>query len=296
MAKEDDNKFELPEELGGFIGVEAEDFDGFKKAFNEKFIPRDKAKEDDELASSIIGERMGALERALKRQFKDTGIDLTVEDGKEKKVEDLTKTWLTRLVEAHGNKVKELEDASGKGNDEQIKDLQEKLKAAEEGSKKKASELQSLLDDTKSKYEELQKTHKDQLTGMTLKALTDSVDRNTEWATEVDYFKERKSAFDADFNANFKKQLNDDQTAIIVTDSDGNRIKDSDKAGEFISFEKLYRKKAQEAGLLKINDKGGKPAPKPGAAPPAPAAGGQPPVPGANGRQDDRKINLAGRE
>lgn len=280
-----DDKLEIPKEVTDFLGVNAESIEDFKKNFDGTFIKKDAIKDDDEIKNSIFGARVGSIETTTKSLFKKNGVELSSDDIKDKKVEEIMELGFEKLMSNHQTKITEVKEAGGKTDDQALTDLQTKYETLESTSKKSYDELNVLHEDLKSAHE----THK---TDSTLKLTTmqkdnqlNAIDQTIPWATDAEFFKERKASFASDFAGKYDTKLGDDGN-ILITNKDGDKIKNEDKAGEYMTYKDLLNKEAVQAKLIKINPHDG-PAPKPK---PKPDDLNNPPA------TVERRINRAGRD
>ena len=79
------------------------------------------------------------------------------------------------------------------------------------------------------------------------------IDKSIKWAADTEYFKERKQSFMSDFAGKYNTKLSDEGN-ILITDKEGNRIKNEDKAGEHMTYADLLNKEAVDAKLISPKD------------------------------------------
>lgn len=226
------------------------DVEAFKEKFNEKFIARSQALEDEEITgkikSKIIGLTSGSIVTLAKREF-----GLTSEEVKDKKYEEVLELAAQKTKE----KMQELEGKAGQSNDEALKTLQTKLDKL----KLEREEYKGLLDSTKTEYETFKADSEAKFKNLKISTafgkLKETVaPKLSENMSEADrfYFENKiKESFKFDF---------DEKDTLQVLDSEGKRIQNPKKIGTFLTPEEAVEMKAAELKYLKQNP-GGKPAP-----------------------------------
>lgn len=242
-------------EILEYLGLKADDvkdLDTFKTKFDTDFIKQSNITEDLEPVKKILGKTFGTLENEIKKVAKnfELDVDFNSEDLKGKKVTEK----LNFVVSEYANKQKavisELESKVGQGNDEKVKELEEKYKKAVS----KAKDYENLLNTTKTDYETFQQN-------------TEKEKKNI----KLDFFKSQalaKVKFKADINeyekegyiSKIEKSLVfdlDENGKLIVLNKDGKRIPSTKQTGAFMEAEEVLQEEAVKGGLFKLNPDAG---------------------------------------
>lgn len=235
-------------EYTGINAEEVKSIDDFKKAFDEKFTTLDSAKAE-------LGRRVGSIDTEIKRAYRNHGIEFDQDEIKDKKVEEWIASGLEKLKGSYETKLKELESKVGGGSSKDA----EKLKAEYEG------QIQSW----QKKYSELDGLHKSSIEELTGKL---SEKDNQLKTVKLDIHKKnlmgqlkfKQGMSDLErrgFEATLSEKLRfdfDDKGDFIVTNANGDRIKDGSKHGEFADPLSAVKNIAVESGVWETNPHGGK--------------------------------------
>ena len=113
-------------ELMKFLDLEeAESLDKAKELFSQKFVKQEEL-------SSKIGKITGSITNVARKAFEPFGVQLTEDDFKDKKIEDVLRSASEKASESFKNKITELESrATGQGSEELIKDWEKKYSTIE---------------------------------------------------------------------------------------------------------------------------------------------------------------------
>ena len=113
-------------ELMKFLDLEeAESLDKAKELFSQKFVKQEEL-------SSKIGKITGSITNVARKAFEPFGVQLTEDDFKDKKIEDVLRSASEKASESFKNKISELESrATGQGSEELIKDWEKKYSTIE---------------------------------------------------------------------------------------------------------------------------------------------------------------------
>ncbi len=269
MAEE--KKFELAPELSEMLGLDSEfdSKDAMKKAFEEKFIAIKNIKDNSEIVNSLYGKVLGTAQTKLKASYKALGVEFEDGEIKDKKFEEIIDI-ATPKIEAMQTKKFDDFKATYEGDDKvEIEKMQAKLTAQDETWKTKYSDLEGLHTDLKGKFETQVTDFKADLKNRDLGLAKRKGLDGIKWAKDTESFDLKYKGFQSQFDEKYNLDLDaEDPSKVIITNKEGSRIIDDTKVSEFASYESVLEKEAKEAKLLKINDKGGNPAPTPPAAPP----------------------------
>ena len=234
----------------GYQGIElgeSADLDTYKKSFDQVYIKRDNALNDDEIKSAIVGETTRKYATELKRAAKESGIDLS-EDENKLPVHELARLIPAKKDEFYTAKITELESKMGKPS-EALQALQteyDKLKG-------KYSDVERMKDDLAGKLtqkdEELGKFQKDFKLNEVRKDVWSRVSSGlSDTASELE-----KKGFMASINERYTIDLDEDKPVIML---DGKRIPDPNKHGEFLAPVDVLLMEAEKAKIKKVTDTG----------------------------------------
>jgi hypothetical protein len=263
----DEKGIEL-EAVAGYLGINAEDLDGFKESFESQFIRRANVesfesqfirranvKDDPELAGSITGKRLGSLETTVKQIFKKSGFDLADIDTKGKKLEEVIEAGLGHVTNAFGDKIKGLEDAVTHTDDEAFKKLENKFSKQSS----RLLEVEGLLTDTRGKYEGALKDKETAVKSIQINTL--KRDALSKIPFKSDLTDLERTGFNTVVNSKYKLDV-DDTGSLMVMDATGSRIPNPQVTGTFMGLEDVLKAEAIANKLYKLNDNGGAAAPK----------------------------------
>lgn len=279
--------FELNKEVSEFLGLKGDNLDDFKTNFEDTFIRKDKIGDDKTLLAPHFAKTTGEIETKLRSAARAYGIE--IEEGlipKGSKVTEVVDILFGKATEIRKKEVEELNGKINTPDDKALEKLQGDYDTFKESQGKKYKDIEGLRDDAVTKFNELETSTNEQFKNIKLDTLRGEAHGKIKWAKEGQDFDLKYKGFQAQMNENFKTSLNE-EGSFIVTDKDGERIKDDKITGQFKSYDSVLKDEAEKAGLLKVNPNGGQKVPN--FTPPPP--NGTPPVEG----QVTRKINTATR-
>lgn len=222
------------------LDIKAEDIDGFKKAINEKFIPKSQAMDDDEIKGKITGKITGAFTTNAKRVF-----GLSNEDVKDKKWEDI----LELGVQKQNERIKELEDLASANNGEKEKELTSKLEKAA----KKADEYKNLLETASQTLAQKETEFTSTIKGMKVSSFFDKAKEKVSSKLKSDISEAERFYLDSKLKENIIVDF-DDNGEPLVLGKDGKRLTNPNKVGAFFSLEEAIEKEAETLNLIKKNN------------------------------------------
>lgn len=223
--------------------VEFEDLDTFKSELAKKYVSREIAADDEDIRNKVTGKTLGTLETKFKRQF-----GLTEEEVKGKKLSDLFEL-------AEGKQKSLIEDLQAQIKEpgqtpEEIKALRAELEDARKRSKEQeqlATELNAKLKETEGEFNSRINKY---MADMELNKIRTSIP----WADSANGY--ARKGFEIDIAEKFNFALSEGK--LIVTDKEGNQIK-NEKGTGYMSPEELLKSEADKAGLVKkAGEAGGK--------------------------------------
>lgn len=214
----------------------------FRKLRDEKFIGRAVVAEDPEIVKAITGKALGSINTAINGAFKDLGVELSNEDTKGKKVEEIIRFAVGKAKDA-------LEEIKKKGSDGNDKKLNDALKQLED-EKKKRGETEELLKNSQALIEQQKKEFDGNVKAFKLNHKLAEEKAKIPLSETADDFKKR--GFDVVFNETYKVDI-DENEQLIVTDKLGNRVQNPTKTG-FLGFAEVYKSELDKAGMIKKNN------------------------------------------
>lgn len=235
------------EGITGFLGVQAENFDGFKEAFESTYIRRENVTQDESITSQIIGRRMGSLDTAINRTFKNAGLELDTEG---KKVEEIIEMGVSAIQDRYKDQISKLEDEGLKNSDEALieaRKLQEKWE-------NKYKEEKALRESTANEFSAYKEESANRIRQNTIGSFVEQAyNRATfrEGITELE-----SKGFKDIIKESYKFDLDENNT-LVVTDVEGKRIPNEKISGTFMSFDDVIMQESIKHKLYPINDKGG---------------------------------------
>jgi hypothetical protein len=228
-----------------YQGIElAEDatIEDYKSAFDAKYLTKDNALQDESIRNHWAGETTSKFARELTRTAKENDIELTPEE-KKLPVGDLSRLIVAKKQEAFDSKLTEL-DTKRKPSEEfnTLKEKYESLNTryTEELTAKK--ELQGMLEKKENEFVTFQKDFK-------LNQSKDAIFGSLKYSDNASDL--LKKGFLATVNEKYSISLGEDESPII-TDKEGNRIKDPNKHGSFLTPTDVLSNELNEAGLGKV--------------------------------------------
>jgi hypothetical protein len=251
-------------ELMKFLDLEeAESLDKAKELFSQKFVKQEEL-------SSKIGKITGSITNVARKAFEPFGVQLTEDDFKDKKIEDVLRSASEKASESFKNKISELESrAIGQGSEELIKDWEKKYSTIE----KKLTETEKARQESINAFESFKNE-------VTVKEKTSKI--NSVFDRALSSIKPDPSVneitmkgFRSHINEKFSIELNENDEPVVMDRKTGERIKSDKKAGTFLGLEDVLMSEAATAGILQKN----------------PNAGNKKPIVGGLGQRQPEAVN-----
>jgi hypothetical protein len=225
------------------MGIEeVNTIEDFNEKFNSRFLTRETAILDDEVKSKITGRITGAIGTIIKREF-----GLEPSEIKDLKWEDALKKGAEKLKQEKA----ELEELAGKGSDEKLNELQDKIKKYEKSISDYKTNLElttNLVAQKETEYTQAIKSLKVENIIKDSKSKISSKIKSNMTEAEKFYFEHKiKESIDLDF---------DEKGDIIVLSKNGERMQNPNKIGAFMSVDEAIEKIAGDANILIKNNSG----------------------------------------
>lgn len=235
------------EQISEYTGVTAENLDGFKDAFDAKYLTRENAANDDGIRSAVTGRLTGSITTALKRSAKDTlGIELTKDEIEGKKVEEIFEMVASKAKTTYEAQIEEL---NGKvGASPKIEEVNAEWQTKYDKVVGERENYSNLLNTTKSEFEAKELEWATNQKTSTIDTQKKGLLGTLQFSDQVNDM--TKTGFLATMDSKYKLDL-DDAGNMQIKGSDGNLIPNPSKHGEFMTPSDIYKKEAEDNKLLK---------------------------------------------
>lgn len=245
----------LEKEALEYLGFKLDDLktiDEFKSKFDSTFIKQSNITEDSEPVKKILGKTFGTLENEIKKVAKGFELDVDFEELKDKKVTEKLKYTFEKYNEKKGEYIKDLEAKAALGNDDKVKEWEKKYEKINQ----KYKDVEGLLNNTKSEYEQAQNKWQSEIKNVKLNVLTKDAFAKVKLKNDISDFEKR--GYMATISEKYKFDL-DETENLIVKNSKGERIPSSKTTGTFKTIEEILEEEAISGKLIQLNSDGGKP-------------------------------------
>lgn len=212
--------------------------ENLKTPFQDTFISRKLARNDEDLKKEHIGTFSRRVGDFMRKEFGLTQSQ--IEDKKYEEIFEMGK-------EQWDNKLKELEGKveNPQTNDEELTKLQESLNKEKE----KAKKLEEDLFNTNKEKQEIQDNTQKQLKEFKIGHLL--MEKKNKLTFKDDITPLEKEGFNTLINNKYKFDLEEDK--LIVTDTDGNKIK-NEKNTDYLGVEDILSIEAVNNKIAKMNN------------------------------------------
>ncbi len=229
-------------DLTDYLGIDGKDIAEFKAKFTEKYLSKKDEDAIQELLAPALakatGKIKGTIDTIVKREFGLTNDDL---DGK--KYEEV----LALAASKTKGEITALKEASGKDNDQKVKDLETKL----EKLNKTLSEEKEAKELVKKSLEEKELDYSGKIKGFKIDSILKGAKEKIA-PSLIDLTEEQRFYFDNKINSEFKIDFDEKENPIVLG-VDGKRIPNPNKAGDFLGIEDAILKIAEEKKYTKKN-------------------------------------------
>lgn len=222
----------------------------FKKEFDPNFIRTSAIHERKDLIEPLInaayGKRVGVTETELKKVAKEHGLDLSTEEFKDKKIEEIARIVVTKAIENRADYVSELETKVKATGDGAMKEWQTKLEKVEQ----KLKDKEALLNKTSADFESYKTESSNKMKSFQIGYLDN--EKRTKLKLKKDISDIEKAGFNAILSQNYQLDL-DEKEGLIVRTKDGSRIANEKTAGTFKTWDEILEQEAVKAKLFELN-------------------------------------------
>lgn len=213
-----------------------------------------KSDEYKRIMPGLVGKITGTSMTRLNRTLKELGAELTPEEVKEKPIEEVIEIGVKKLASLKEAAISDLKSQVGKGNEDLVKQWNEKLSKAEQ----KAADYESRLTQVQKQAEEIQnnasKQFKEFKKNLKYKDLISSAKLKTN-ASELE-----KAGFVKYMEDNYSFDLTDgDSEELEIFTKDGKRIPHEKVNGKFKTPSEVIDELAVKLNMTDKNPHGQKP-------------------------------------
>lgn len=242
-------------EVFEYLGIKADDIkdlDTFKATFEKDFIKQSNITEENESVKKILGKTFGTLENEIKKVAKgfDLDIDFNSDDLKDKKVTDKLKFVVSEYDAKQKTVIADLTEKAGKGNDEKVKELEEKYNKV----LGKANDYQSLLKATTSEFETFKQSSESEKKNVKLDFFKAQELNKVKFKADINEFE--KEGYLSKIEKTYKFDLDETGKAIIL-DKEGKRIPNPKVNGSFMEIADVLQDEAVKGKLYMLNPDNG---------------------------------------
>lgn len=225
----------------------------FIKALEAKgYVQKEMIFKDETLKKEIFGRAFGAATTGVVQKFRNiANIELSGKDL-ENPIEKIIETGLTRLNETFEAQKTEIESKTKLSVDERVKQAEEAKKQLS----LKVGELEGLVKTKAEEFESLLSQKDQEVKTIRLNTLQSETERSINYLPDLDPLK--KKGWLSDMKERYKIQTEEDGSPYIVQANDGSRVKSTQHAGTFLTPAEVYQMEAAKAGIVNINQNGGK--------------------------------------
>jgi hypothetical protein len=217
-------------DLKEFLGVDADNIDSFKEAFNKKYVPT-------ETHSKTLGEINGKVTHEIKKAFKGIGVEVTSDELKDKSLTEIP-ALVSEKVKA---RFEELESAT-KLTKEQI---EEKVGKDLSKYKQQLADLTTIHETTKHEYESFKQNVETEKRNFVINSKKSSVIGGLKFSEAANEFS--RKGWEVSLNEKYAFDI--DGENYVVRDAKGNIVPSTIKAGEAATYEEIIEKEFKQSGL-----------------------------------------------
>jgi|FLOH01.1.fsa_nt_gi hypothetical protein len=234
MAEE--NTLEVKDVLS-FIGFDnVKDIEELKKGFNEKYIP-------SETHKTTLGEVNGKVTHAIKKNFKEVGIDISSDELKDVSTTDLPALYASKVKA----KFEELESQTKLTKEQVESKLSEDLNKY----KQQVTDLTKMKDTLSSEYTQFKTNVELENKNREINTRLNTAKGSLKFSDKVDEF--TKKGFHVSVNEKFKFEVNEGKEA--VRNDKGELVMSKANAGMPATFSEVYQEEFNATPFAAVADK-----------------------------------------
>lgn len=242
-------------QIAEYLGLKEDDLKddaSFKQAFEKDFIKQSNITEENESVKKILGKTFGTLENEIKKVAKsfELEIDFSADDLKDKKVTDKLKFVISEYDSKQKSIIADLTEKAGKGNDEKVKELQEKYDKV----LSKANDYQSLLKAQTGEFDTYKQSAETEKKNVKLDFFKAQELNKVKFKADINEFE--KEGYLSKIEKTYKFDLDETGKAIIL-DKEGKRIPNPKVNGSFMEIADVLQEEAVKGKLYQLNPDNG---------------------------------------
>lgn len=244
-------------EVFEYLGIKPEDvkdLDTFKTKFDSEFIKQSMINEDSEPVKKILGKTYNKIEADIKKLQKDFEVDVDFDSDDYKglkKVSDKFVFIASKIDGKHKSTIAELTEKAGKGNDEKVRELEEKYTKAIS----KAKDYETLLKKTGEEFETYKQTATEKEKSVKLDFYKSEALAKVKFKADINEFE--KEGYLSKIEKTYKFDLDENGKAIIL-DKEGKRIPNPKVSSSFMEIADVLQEEAVKGKLFQLNPDAGK--------------------------------------
>lgn len=243
-------------DVASYLGIDSDNMEDFKVKFSEKYFTDDNIAESTafkEEIGRITGKITGAVKQAAKKL--NVEIDWTKENPTGKTVESYLDVVINKTGERFSTMETEFERKAAQSKDERAAELEKKFEVYKKKYEDTETQLKTVSTTLETERSDFQKNLKNEkinvrkselFRGLTFKDTITDVEK-------VGFNSIIESAYNFDI---------DETDTLIITDKDGSPVWNKEKASEKMTPAKVLEQEAVKQNLFKLNNDGGKTAPR----------------------------------
>lgn len=243
-------------EITEYLGINADNLEAFKTEFDKEFVKQSNITEDTESVKKILGKTFNTLETEIKKVAKgfELEVDFNSESLKGTKVTDKLKFVVSEIDKKNKSIIDELTVKAGQGNDERIKELEEKYSKAIG----KAKDYEGLLKTRNAEFETFQASAKEENKKIKLDIFKQQALSNVKFKADINEVE--KAGYLAIINQKYNIDLDENEKPIVFN-KENKRIPNTKVNGSFLELEDVLQSEAVANKLFLLNPDNGKPKP-----------------------------------
>lgn len=232
-----------------FMGFDPDtSLDDFKQGINEQWGRRDALLKDKEFVQQVTGKALGSITTKIASMYKENGIELDKETIEKNPVEAVAKIGMAKLIANYDEKLEGIKADGSKNVDKRIAELKTQL----DTTAREKTQIESMLNEQKEQFEQFRTQKETEVNGILTKHAYNREFGKFKFKPGVSDI-ERKG-FEAEFKERFQTQYDPENDALIVTDHEGNKIPNPNKASTFKSFAEVLNDLGDEKNMRDAND------------------------------------------
>jgi len=237
----------------GFKTDEIKTMEDFKTSFDKEFVKNSNINEDNESVKKILGKTFGTLENEVKKIAKgfELDVDFDSEDLKGKKVTDKLKFVFGEYDKKQNVIIDDLKVKAGQGNDEKVKEWEEKYTKAIG----KVKDTEALLKTTKNDFAEYQQNSQKEIKNTKLDIFKTQALSNVKFKSDINDIE--KEGYLAVIQKNYNIDL-DENGKVVVFDKENKRIPNPKVTGTHYELHEVLQNEAVKNKLFQLNPNEGK--------------------------------------